>query len=164
VGRTVSFLRGVGRALQRIPARLAWLPAGLWMGLIWVLSSLSADEGRVGHLTAFVSNLAHAPAFGLLALWLALLLPRAQGWPRLDRRAVLALLAVVLCYGAIDEWHQSFTPGRDPSALDVLTDVVGGACTLWIVAYLSRPAAAEAGLWRRLALGLFLCALTAALA
>jgi VanZ family protein len=37
---------------------------------------------------------------------------------------LLAALAVVL-WGISDEYHQSFVPGRDSSALDVVADAVG---------------------------------------
>ena len=63
----------------------------------------------------------------------------------------------------VDEWHQSHVPGRDASALDVLTDVTGVACVVWIVAFLGREDATERGLRARFALGLGLC-LVAALA
>jgi VanZ family protein len=36
-------------------------------------------------------------------------------------------------YGASDEFHQSFVPGRDASWLDLLTDTAGAATTLGVV-------------------------------
>src|SRR5690606_20164179 len=92
----LALLRAVGRALQGLPRSLALLPVGAWMALIWWLSSLSGDAGPPSILGGFVNNLAHAPLFGLLALWLALLLPRSNGWPRLDRRTATQVLLAVL--------------------------------------------------------------------
>ena len=43
------------------------------------------------------------------------------------------LLAVV--YGATDEWHQSFVPGRTPELRDLFADAVGsafGASVVWL--------------------------------
>lgn len=40
---------------------------------------------------------------------------------------MLAVAVIVFCsfYGASDEWHQSFVPGRDASAGDWLADTLG---------------------------------------
>lgn len=160
----LGVLRAVGRSLQRMPRSLAALPAAAWMGLIWWLSSLSGDAGPPSILGGFVNNLAHAPLFGLLALWLVLLLPRSGGWPRLDRRAAAAILLAVLAYALLDEWHQSTSPGRSPSPYDILTDLVGAACTLWIVAYAGHPGASDRALLARLLLGTTFCCAAALLA
>ena len=42
-------------------------------------------------------------------------------------RGVTPVLFLVLgfAYGALDEWHQSFVPGRDPSVGDFLADCAG---------------------------------------
>jgi hypothetical protein len=102
--------------------------------------------------------------YGLLALWAALGVPRERGWARLDARAVGAILALVFTYALVDEWHQSMTPGRTPSAWDVLTDLAGAGATLAVAAYAGRAAARERGLWLRLAVGLAACMVAAALA
>ncbi len=160
----LALLRAVGRALQGLPRSLALLPVGAWMALIWWLSSLSGDAGPPSILGGFVNNLAHAPLFGLLALWLALLLPRSNGWPRLDRRTATQVLLAVLAYALLDEWHQSTSPGRVPSPYDVLTDLVGAACTLWIIAFAGRPNATQRGLSLRLVAGVGACCAAALLA
>jgi uncharacterized membrane protein len=79
------------------------------------------------------------------------------------RRRVVLCVLVVLVYAASDEWHQSFTPGRDSSVCDVLTDLAGG----WSAAALLR--AVEEGAPRvrlsRLALvAVLACALAALIA
>ena len=37
----------------------------------------------------------------------------------------VALIVAGALYGATDEWHQSFVPGRDASVLDWLADLCG---------------------------------------
>ena len=65
-------------------------------------------------------KVAHFAVYGLLGT----LLCRAwgSGW----RAAVLALATASL-FGATDEWHQSFVPGRDSDVLDWLADSSGAA-------------------------------------
>jgi len=151
-----SVLRRVGAALLRLPRERAWIPVVLWLALITWLSSRPSRDVPGGDWYPILTNLGHAPLFGLLGLWMALALPReggARGWPRLDaagRRAVL--LAVAAC-AVLDELHQHFGGrGRDLSLLDVGTDLVGAAGVLLVAAYAGRRDATSPGLWLRLGL------------
>jgi len=36
-------------------------------------------------------------------------------------------MLIVSLYGFTDEFHQSFTPGREPRIRDVIIDTIGGA-------------------------------------
>ncbi len=58
----------------------------------------------------------------------SLLVLRAIGARRHDRRLAwaLAAIAVVAGYAALDEFHQSFVPGRTAAVSDVLLDTTGG--------------------------------------
>ena len=152
-------LRRFGAWLQRLPRWAGPLLALAWMALIWQLSNLPSSDERASFPKGWLTNAAHAPLFGLLALWWILALPRREGWPVLGRAALLAVLGAVLAYGALDEWHQSSVPGRDASVLDLATDVVGAACTLWLAAYVGTPGASAGGTLRRIGLGLLFCAL-----
>jgi VanZ family protein len=58
----------------------------------------------------------HFVAFGFLATLTVRLLPPSRAW--------LAVLAVSL-FGATDEWHQSFTPGRMMDWTDWVADTAG---------------------------------------
>jgi VanZ family protein len=52
--------------------------------------------------------------------------------------SVLAAVA----YGASDEWHQSFVPGRPMSGADLVADTIGAliaAGVLWAWAIIRRP-------------------------
>lgn len=42
----------------------------------------------------------------------------------------LTILGFCSAYGALDEWHQSFVPGRDADLLDWTADVAGAICAL----------------------------------
>jgi len=75
----------------------------------------------------------HAAAYGALALlWLRAL--RAAGAPA---PAALAFALSVL-YAVLDEWHQSFVPGRSGRLADVFIDAAGAAAALAAVARHAR--------------------------
>ncbi|MBI5190177.1 MAG: VanZ family protein [Nitrospirae bacterium] len=138
-----------------------FVPAILWMAVIFTFSSsLFGNEGSgalfepllrlvyPGASREFVELLhflfrkaAHFTEYAVLAvLWHRGL----AGVPGLDaRRAVMTALAVSAAYAASDEFHQSFVPGRTPSALDVLLDSAGAAAAclaLWLRRGKARPA------------------------
>jgi VanZ family protein len=46
----------------------------------------------------------------------------------------LAAVAIVGCYAALDEFHQSFVPGRTAAVSDVLIDTAGGVAAQVVVA------------------------------
>jgi VanZ family protein len=71
---------------------------------------------------------------------LSLLVLRGIRAGRRDARIgwALAAIAIVACYASLDEFHQSFVPGRTPAIADVLLDTVGAICAQ-IAFALSRP-------------------------
>lgn len=71
-------------------------------------------------------KLSHFLAFGALAASLELWLRGARHTFPVYRRHLLLFAAVAL-FGAADEWHQSFVPGRETSAFDWLADALGAA-------------------------------------
>lgn len=114
----------------------AWLPVVLYCTIIFILSAVPAHQmpdGQIWRLDKLIHAVVYA-GLGLL-LWRALCL----GPPRLGRRgaAVVAILGAAL-FGISDEWHQSFVPGRQASALDALADLIGAAVAV-AVAALARP-------------------------
>ena len=71
--------------------------------------------------------LAHALLYGVLG--------GALAWGRVSgsgRPSPWLLLGVGILYAVSDEWHQSFVPGRDPSASDVAADAVGLLAGYWL--------------------------------
>ncbi len=96
---------------------IAWGPAASWAAVLFLLSELPPDAGggpfpindKVLHLAAYLV-LGGALAWG--------------GW-RAGRPKAWLLWLLGLSYGVLDEWHQAFVPGRDPSFGDVIADGVG---------------------------------------
>ena len=158
-------IRALGQTLQRIPRALAVVLVLGWAALIWFASSRPAPAiesgGPWGH---FLANLAHAPEYGVLVVWLALARPRRDGWPELGPRAGRWILLAALAYAVLDEIHQSFTPHRDASVFDVVTDLAGASATLACIVAAGRARAGSRELLVRLVLGLLACLLAATLA
>jgi VanZ family protein len=71
-------------------------------------------------------KVAHFGVYGLLGTLVCRLRP---GWPG----AVLGLVAAS-GFGATDEWHQSFVPGRDSSLDDWIADTLGAALAVTLYA------------------------------
>ena len=104
---------------------LRWLPALSLAGAIWWLSSLSRiDTGlELGWWGVLLSNTAHGVVFGTLAVLIHV------GLREPGRRRLVAAVILASAYGAVDEVHQSFVPGRTPSVFDWITDTSGAlAC------------------------------------
>lgn len=48
------------------------------------------------------------------------------------RARFLAALFLAAAYGASDEFHQYFVPGRDCSGFDLLADIAGSAAGIYV--------------------------------
>ena len=93
-----------------------WLPAVAYVAANWYVSSLPQE--RIGSLPA-PDWLLHATAN--LAFGAALRLGTGEG-----RGALARAGALLAAHAAVDEWHQSWVPGRSSSLSDWVADVTGG--------------------------------------
>lgn len=94
------------------------------MGLIFYASSQTAPPY---HLPLPYDKLMHLLEYAVLGL----LLIRAiyKTFPQYNP-AILSVIAIIIgaLYGAGDEFHQSFVPGRNVDMLDWAADFLGTAC------------------------------------
>ena len=106
-----------------------WPPVIVWMGVIFIGSSIGSIP-RVGGsaLDSLIHRVVHILEFAILGLLVLRALSRKRP---VTRREIMWTLIVVAIYGASDEFHQRFTPGRSSEALSVLFDVAGGALGVW---------------------------------
>jgi VanZ family protein/UDP-2,3-diacylglucosamine pyrophosphatase LpxH len=112
--------------------RMRWLwilPLAVAATIVW-LSAQSHYPGGI-QLPPPLDKVAHATAFGLLAWVLDLALQRNRPDLPLYRRHLLVFVAVAI-YGATDEWHQLFVPGRSCEFGDWLADAAGGSLGLFL--------------------------------
>ena len=82
-----------------------------------------------GLLEHYVRKAAHVTEYFLLAVTVAfpLYVYRLRGWK-------LVLSAGLFCMGfaCLDEWHQSFVPGRTPALRDVFIDTAGSLAGIYV--------------------------------
>ena len=106
----------------RYDRRYSLLSVAYLTGIYWLSSFPGLGAPAGGPLVALVSNLSHAPLFAGLAFCVLKSLSGAQEVS--GARYGLAFVVSAVC-AALDEWHQSFVPGRLASAGDFLVDVAG---------------------------------------
>ena len=109
----------INRALRAISL---WLPVLGCMGLIFYASSLSGQD--IPSLFAYQDILFHGLIYVILTLFFYRALKNTNS--RLVRLQLLIFTVIFgFAYGASDEFHQMFTPGRDCSGFDLMVDSIG---------------------------------------
>jgi hypothetical protein len=164
--------RGFKPALTRFGQGLLSLPrlavvtllCGWSYLMLWAMTLPSQSAEGINYFKSWVNDLGHAPLFGIWVLCMIPLLPRRAEWVVLGKGAWTALLAMTLAFGVTSEWLQSSIPGRTAAWGDVVTDLVGATCVLWVVSYLGSPGVSEAGTRSRLLRGVVACCAAALLA
>jgi VanZ family protein len=115
---------------------LYWLPALVWMGMIFVSSAqrqLPQIGGPESPWDPIAHKVAHVAVYAVLAWLYDRLLGRAL-LPQGQRRAVAVCLAVL--YGLSDELHQAWVPGRSGRLVDVGVDAAGAGAAMLLWAWL----------------------------
>lgn len=111
---------------------LVWLPALAWGGLIFILSAQPdetlMDLGLSGDLLAVAG---HLVMFGGLMLLIVLALQTGNQVPAARARRIAFIMVAI--YGLLDEYHQSFVPGRNATVFDWIIDLSGAAIVWWII-------------------------------
>ncbi len=113
------------------------LPAFIWMAFIFTLSSIPGST-----LASIEFPYAHPIAHTLLYAMLYYLFYRALGHQQFstflsEYRTGIAFLFVA-AYGASDEYHQSFTPGRTEEFKDFLIDVMAGLVVMVAIVLINK--------------------------
>ena len=107
-----------------------WLPVIIWMGVIFIGSSIGSLP-RIGGKTsdAVFHRIAHIIEYAILGV----LTLRALSKERpITKREIISVLVISALYGVTDEFHQRFTPGRSSEASAVLFDAAGGLIGAWL--------------------------------
>lgn len=102
---------------------LRWLPAVILMALIFIASAMpGSDLPKFGTMDLIIKKGGHMTGYALLAMACFL---AAYGDTKNVARSAVISLCLAIVYAASDEYHQSFTPGRSPSIMDVGIDAAG---------------------------------------
>ena len=115
-----------------------WGPAVLYMALIFYSSS-QPDMPLPPGLTDKPTH-----SLGYMVLGILFVRALAGGLPaRITLSTAVFAVALTTAYGATDEIHQMFVPGRFADWNDLLADAFGGAlgalaCWLWGILFRSR--------------------------
>ena len=122
--------------MRRTPLTL-WGPFVAALVVVFWLSSLSHVPGAQYFWDKFLHTFGYS-VLGVLAL-------RAfhGGFDHIRPQPTLYAGLAVILWGISDEFHQSFVPGRDASAWDVLADTVGFVIAVLLFAALTLRSARD---------------------
>lgn len=111
---------------------LAWLPALAWAGLIFIISAQPKETfQRLGFTGQALSVGGHLIVYFVLMILLVIALRASTNLP--NKQVYLLAFLIVAIYGLSDEYHQSFVPGRTPTLVDWLVDLIGAGLALLVL-------------------------------
>ena len=139
-------MREVCWSLKRAMKNLKyWVPPLLYMALIFWVSSLEQPPLPMPEFEWLtIDKLYHFIEYAILGGLLAIAFVKAK--PAVMPSKLIWLVAAVLSilYGASDEWHQTFVPGRFATLADWVADVLGsiaGVLAVYLYYRSNQPSA-----------------------
>ncbi len=107
-----------------------WVPALMWMGLIFYMSSLQTRPHTPGlEDFRYDDKLQHAAAYAVLCMFLWW--PLMQYYPRKKVAYIAAIVAII--YAFSDEMHQIFVPTRECQVSDIIADSMGAVISSFLL-------------------------------
>lgn len=114
-------------------AIIFWLPVVLWACVIFTFSSHPTGQASQFYWNDFiVKKTAHVTEYAIFVTLIYRALRNTNDINKSNALKVAILFAV--SYALTDEFHQGFTPGREPTLRDVGFDTIGAslaAFTIW---------------------------------
>ena len=121
--------------LEKHKTSLVYVPLVLYWLILLTLTTLpGADLPDIG----VVDKVNHFVAYFGLAVLLSLTLLLQTKYELFYRKAFLFTFLIIIIYGALDEIHQIFIPGRSADILDWLSDAGGAFIGLLLVLLLVK--------------------------
>lgn len=107
--------------VKRHPSKLSLISAPLlWLTLIWTLSSIPGRDLQLGKILS-MDKLAH---WGIYLI-LCLLVNRMAKGLGLKRKSVRTMYLALILSAALDEYHQTYIPGRSVTVFDFFANALG---------------------------------------
>lgn len=108
---------------------LLYFPSIFSASIIFLLSSFSRPLVEINSF-AYEDKLLHMLIFFIFGVCLLLPLSKKDNFN--ERKSLLIIFIIGVLYGAFDEFHQSFVPGRLCDIFDLLADSVGIAVAIFL--------------------------------
>lgn len=102
------------------------LPVITWAIAIFISSSIPSDDIPKVDVPNF-DKVVHFGIFFVLAALTHRAITHQSAFPFLSHHDIISTIAFTTLYGFLDELHQMFVPGRNPSTVDLMADALG-AC------------------------------------
>lgn len=118
------------RTLKNNKTFLVYFPLIIYWLIIFTLTTVPTEAPQ---LFDFQDKVEHFIAYFVLGSLLTLALHFQKKNPSITKRTFLIALILIFIYGAIDEIHQYFIPGRDCDFFDWLADILGGSAGVVII-------------------------------
>lgn len=126
-----SFSNLLYKYLDKHTFFLVYLPLVIYWIALFVLTTIPVED--MPHFFDNQDKVEHFVAYGVLAFLLTLALIFQKRSNILSSRAFLFAFIFILAYGAVDELHQSFVPGRYCDIYDWFADSIGGSLGIGMV-------------------------------
>jgi VanZ family protein len=101
------------------------LPLLVWLLLIFSISAIPTLPAIKFPLSP--DKFAHAGIYFVLCMLGRRAFRHQERWSWLKEHSLLAALLLAVVYGALDEVHQMYVPGRSPDVYDALADSLGAS-------------------------------------
>jgi len=119
--------------LQKRKIWLVYIPLIIYWVILFTATSLPVERlPSIG----FTDKINHFVAYFILAVLLNLTLIYQRKSQLLFEKAPIATIVICLFYGALDEVHQLFVPGRSAEILDWVADALGTTAAVLLIYFL----------------------------
>ena len=119
--------------LQKRKIWLVYIPLIIYWVILFTATSLPVERlPSIG----FTDKINHFIAYFILAVLLNLTLIYQRKSQLLFEKAPIATIVICLFYGALDEVHQLFVPGRSAEILDWVADALGTTAAVLLIYFL----------------------------
>lgn len=119
--------------LQKRKIWLVYIPLIIYWVILFTATSLPVERlPSIG----FTDKINHFVAYFILAVLLNLTLIYQRKSQLLFEKAPIATIVICLFYGALDEVHQLFVPGRSAETLDWVADALGTTAAVLLIYFL----------------------------